>query len=197
VLRTDRLLLRGWTDADRAPYAAMNADPEVMRYFPSTLTPERSDAHVDHIARHFAEHGFGLWAVEVPGEAPFIGFVGLDVPTFDAHFTPTVEIGWRLAQAYWRRGYATEAARAVLDDAFGRAGLAEVVSMTAVPNEPSQRVMQRLGMHRDPADDFEHPNVAPGHWLRHHVLYRITAEEWQRYRSGTWPSGARSSEHGR
>jgi RimJ/RimL family protein N-acetyltransferase len=183
VLRTERLILRGWTDADRAPYAAMNADPEVMQYFPATLSRERSDAHVDHIDHHFAEHGFGLWAVEVPGEAPFIGFVGLDVPAFDAHFTPAVEVGWRLAKAYWHRGYATEAARAVLDDAFGRAGLAEVVSMTAVPNEPSQRVMQRLGMHRDPADDFDHPNVAPGHWLRRHVLYRITAEEWQRYRS--------------
>jgi RimJ/RimL family protein N-acetyltransferase len=182
-LHTPRLILRRWRPEDRAPYAALNADPEVMRFFPSTLTRERSDAHADRIERHFAEHGFGLWAVEVPGEVAFIGFVGLDVPTFDAHFTPAVEIGWRLARTHWGEGYATEAAWAVLHDAFCRVGLAEVVSMTAVPNEPSQRVMQRLGMHRDPQDDFDHPNVAAGHWLRRHVLYRLTADEWRRYRS--------------
>jgi ribosomal-protein-alanine N-acetyltransferase len=182
-LRTPRLLLRRWRLADRAPYASLNADPEVMRFFPSTLTRERSDAHVDRIEAHFALHGFGLWAVEVPGEVAFIGFVGLDVPAFDAHFTPAVEIGWRLAKAHWGEGYATEAARAVLDDAFTRLEIAAVVSMTAVPNEPSQRVMQRLGMHRDPADDFDHPNVPAGHWLRRHVLYRLTADEWRQYRS--------------
>jgi ribosomal-protein-alanine N-acetyltransferase len=182
-LRTDRLVLREWRRADRDAYAAMNADPEVMRHFPATLTREQSDAHVDHIEAHFAAHGFGLWALEVPGAATFIGFVGLDIPTFEAHFTPAVEIGWRLATPHWGRGYASEAAAEVLRFGFEEAGLDEVVSMTTTTNAPSRRVMERIGMVRDPSDDFDHPRVAPGHPLHRHVLYRLSAARWRRYRS--------------
>jgi RimJ/RimL family protein N-acetyltransferase len=178
-LNTERLVLRAWRVSDRAPYAVMNADPVVMRHFPSTLTPEESSAHVDRVEQHFAEHGFGLWAVEVPGEAPFIGFVGLDIPTFEAHFTPAVEIGWRLAKEHWGRGYAPEAATEVLRFAFDEACLDALVSMTTTTNLPSQRVMEKIGMTRDPADDFDHPRIAVGHRLRRHVLYRMTADQYR------------------
>jgi RimJ/RimL family protein N-acetyltransferase len=177
-LRTPRLELRRWTDADREPFAALNADPRVMEHFPASLTRSESDALVDRIEAGFAEHGFGLWAVEVlasGGGVGFVGFVGLTVPTFTAHFTPAVEVGWRLAAHAWGRGYATEAARAALDYGFGVVGLAEVVSMTSTTNLASQRVMQRLGMTRDPADDFDHPRLPVGHRLRRHVLYRLGA----------------------
>ena len=141
MLTTDRLLLRRWRDDDREPFAALNADPVVMEFFPSTLTRAASDALVDRIEQHFDEHGFGLWAVEVTAGAPFIGFVGLSVVPFDAHFTPAVEVGWRLAREHWGRGYATEGARAALAFAFGDIGLAEVVSFTAVANRRSRAVM--------------------------------------------------------
>ena len=134
---------------------------------------------------HFARHGFGLWAVEVPGSAPFVGFVGLAVPRFEAHFAPCVEIGWRLAAEYWSRGYATEAASAVLAHAFGPLGLAEVVSFTAPANLRSRRVMERLGMTRSPADDFEHPGLSEGHPLRPHVLYRLSRSAWLASRAST------------
>ena len=169
-LRTERLLLRPWRDEDREPFAALNADSVVMEHFPSTMTREQSDAFVDFLMDGFAERGWGLWAVEAEGA--FVGFVGLLVPRFEAHFTPAVEIGWRLARHAWGKGYATEAGRAVLDFAFGELGLDEVVSFTATTNLPSQRVMQRLGMTHDPADDFDHPRVPEGP-LRRHVLYRL------------------------
>lgn len=172
-LRTQRLLLRAWTDADRAPFAELNADPVVMAHFPGTLTPAESDALVDRITADFATHGFGLWAVEVQQTGTFVGFVGLTVPRFEAHFTPAVEVGWRLAAGAWGRGYATEAARAALAYGFGPAGLEEIVSMTSTTNVASQRVMQRLGMTSDPTDDFEHPALPAGHRLRRHVLYRV------------------------
>jgi RimJ/RimL family protein N-acetyltransferase len=172
-IRTDRLLLRGWRDDDRAPFAAMNADPVVMEHFPKLLSREESDLGVDGIIAHFAQHGFGLWAVEVPGEVPFIGFVGLSVPGFDAAFMPCVEVGWRLATPAWGKGYASEAARAALVYGFGAVGLDEIVSFTATSNERSQRVMQRIGMTRDPAEDFDHPRVPEGSPIRRHVLYRI------------------------
>jgi ribosomal-protein-alanine N-acetyltransferase len=176
-LTTARLQLRRWTDADRAPFADLNADPRVMEHLSRRLSRAESDELVDRIEAEFAARGFGLWAVEVRDSGMLAGFVGLHVPGFDAHFTPAVEIGWRLAHAAWGHGYATEAARAVLDLAFGSAGLAEVVSMTTPANLRSQRVMQRLGMHRDPADDFDHPSFPDGHRLRRHILYRITAAE--------------------
>lgn len=173
TIRTPRLRLRDWRDEDLAPFAAMNADPTVMEFFPRPLDRAESDAAVGRIREHFARHGFGLWAVEVPVAAEFIGFVGLSVPRFEAHFTPCVEIGWRLARDHWGRGYATEAARAVLDLAFGRPGPDEVVSYTAAVNLRSRAVMERIGMTRSPGDDFDHPWLPEGHALRPHVLYRI------------------------
>ena len=170
-LRTPRLLLRRWTDADREPFAALNADPRVMEHFPAPMTREQSDRQVDRIEAGFAEHGFGLWAVEVQGR--FAGFTGLSVPDFEAPFLPAVEVGWRLATEFWGQGYATEAARASIADGFGRVGLHEVVSFTATSNLPSQRVMQRLGM--TPVGTFEHPRLPEGSPLRTHVLYRLAA----------------------
>ena len=173
MLPTARLLLRAWRDADRPALAALNADPAVMEFFPGVLDRVGSNAMADRIAAHWAERGFGLWAVEVPGAAPFIGYVGLSVPRFEAAFTPCVEIGWRLAAAHWGRGYATEAARAALAFGFGELGLAEIVSFTVPANARSRAVMERLGMRRDPAGDFDHPLLPPGHPLRRHVLYRL------------------------
>ena len=172
-LRTRRLHLRGWTADDRRTFAAINADPAVMEFLGGPISAERSDELVQRIQAEFDAHGFGLWAVEVPGVVPFIGFVGLMTLTYEAHFTPAVEVGWRLAHAAWDHGYATEAAREVVRFAFADARLSEVVSTTAVTNIRSQRVMQRIGMQRDPADDYDHPNVPPGHPLRPHVLYRM------------------------
>jgi RimJ/RimL family protein N-acetyltransferase len=174
---TGRLLLRRWRPEDRAPFAAMNADPEVMEHFPAPLTRADSDAFVDRIEDGFAAHGFGLWAVEVtePGElnGQFIGFTGLSVPRFEAHFTPAVEVGWRLARPAWGRGYASEAARRALAVGFDEFRLPEVVSFTSATNLRSQAVMRRIGMTHDPADDFGHPSLPPGHRLHRHVLYRI------------------------
>lgn len=178
VIETQRLILRAWRDEDRAPFAAMNADPEVMRYFPAPYTRAESDAMVDRINAMMAERGFGFYAAEVKG-GPFIGFVGLSVSRFEAAFTPCVEIGWRLVSEAWAQGYATEAALAVRDDAFTRLGLNEIVSFTAVPNVPSQRVMQRIGFRHEPGLDFDHPLVEEGNWLRRHVLYRLDREGWE------------------
>lgn len=178
VLQTPRLLLREWSPADRSPFASLNADPAVMEHFPSTLTREESDSLALRIERHFEEHGFGLWAMELKGEAAFIGFTGLLVPSFEAPFTPCVEIGWRLARPYWGRGLATEAAREVLRFGFTQLDLREIVSFTVPDNLRSRGVMEKLGMVRDPADDFEHPSLPPGHRLRRHVLYRMTRERW-------------------
>lgn len=172
-LVTDRLVLRRWRDDDREPFAAMNADPVVMEHFVSPLTREESDGFVDRIEAHFDRHGWGLWAVEITDTAEFAGYVGLAPATFDAHFTPTVEVGWRLAAHAWGHGYASEAARAAVDDGFARARLPEIVSFTAKTNVRSQRVMERIGMVRDPSGDFDHPNVPPGHPVRPHVLYRF------------------------
>ena len=145
-----------------------------MEFFPSTLTREQSDEFADRIEAHFEEHEFGLWAVEVRDDADFIGYVGLSTPSFDAHFMPAVEVGWHLARAYWGSGFALEAARAAIADGFERIGLAEIVSFTSPLNVRSIRVMERLGMTRNPADDFDHPRLPQGHRLRRHVLYRIS-----------------------
>lgn len=174
-LRSERLLLRRWREDDRVAFAAMNADPVVMEFFPSVLTSTESTAMVERIEATFRSEGFGLWAVEIPGVAPFIGYVGLWRPSFTAHFTPATEVGWRLARPYWGQGYATEAARAAIADGFDRLGLPEIVSFTAVINERSWRVMERLGMTRDPEEDFDHPSLPEGHRLRRHVLYRVRA----------------------
>jgi RimJ/RimL family protein N-acetyltransferase len=166
VIRTERLVLRQWRDDDRAPFAALNADPVVMEHFPSTMTREQSDAFVDFNIRTIRERGWGLWAVDAGGM--FIGFVGLNEP----RFMPGVEVGWRLARAARGHGYATEAARAAVAFARDDLRLDEVVSFTATTNLRSQRVMQRLGMTHDPADDFDHPRVEDAR-LRRHVLYRL------------------------
>jgi RimJ/RimL family protein N-acetyltransferase len=181
-LTTPRLVLRQWREDDLAPFAALNADPEVMRHLPAMMTRAQSDAFAAHIHETIARQGWGLWAVEVRGLAPFIGFVGLGRPGFDAHFTPAVEIGWRLDRRHWGNGYATEAAAAALTFAFEDLNLPEVVSFTAPPNERSVRVMRRLGMTHDPSDDFDHPALADGP-LRRHVLYRIRGEQWHNRRS--------------
>jgi RimJ/RimL family protein N-acetyltransferase len=173
-LQTERLCLRRWLPSDRASFAALNADPRVMEYFPAPLSRHESDALVTRIEAHFAEHGFGLWAVEIPHVVPFAGFIGLAIPRFTAHFTPCVEIGWRLAAAHWGQGYATEGARAVLRFGFETLGLNEIVSFTVPANHRSRRVMERIGMHHNPADDFDHPALPEGHPLRRHVLYRCT-----------------------
>jgi RimJ/RimL family protein N-acetyltransferase len=174
MLSTPRLRLRLWRDEDLPVFAALNASPEVMEFFPKPLDRAESDELADRIRGHFARHGFGLWAVELPGIADFIGFVGLAVPTFEAHFTPCVEIGWRLAQEHWGQGYATEAARAALDFGFQNLGLAEIVSFTVPANQRSRAVMERIGLRRSPADDFDHPRVPENHPLRRHVLYRVS-----------------------
>jgi RimJ/RimL family protein N-acetyltransferase len=172
-LTTSRLLLRAWRDADLPAFAEMNADPRVMEFFPKRLDRGESDAVAAAIRDNLQSRGFGWWAVEIVGGEPFIGFVGLGVPRFEAHFTPCVEIGWRLAFEYWGHGYATEAARAAACFAFDSMRLEEIVSFTAVENCRSRRVMERLGMTHDPADDFDNPRVPPGHPLRPHVLYRL------------------------
>ena len=178
TLRTDRLILRRWRASDRAPFAHLNADPEVMRHFPRPLTREESDELVDKIEVRFDERGYGLWAVERRDDGIFLGFTGLSYQAWEAAFTPCVEVGWRFDGFAWGHGYATEAARAALRFGFEVAGLDEIVSMTATTNSRSMRVMERLGMHRDPADDFDHPRIPVGHALRRHVLYRLDRGEF-------------------
>jgi ribosomal-protein-alanine N-acetyltransferase len=182
--RTQRLVLRPFRDADRESFARLNADPIVMQHFPSTLTRSASDALIDRALSHFETHGFSFWAIELPQLDGCIGFTGLAVPSFDSHFTPCVEIGWRLAREHWGHGYAQEAARAALYSAFVHLGLQQVVSFTSTGNERSRRVMQQLGMQRDAREDFGHPNVPLGHPLRDHVLYRLDVASWRASLSG-------------
>lgn len=163
--------MRPWTAADLEALTAMNADAEVMEFFPQPLTPEQSVVTFERLKRGIEERGWGLWAVEI-GHA-MAGFTGLAEPSFAAHFTPCIEIGWRFHRGFWGHGYALEAARLALRFAFERLRLREVVSFTARRNERSQRLMQRLGMTHSPLDDFEHPTLPLGHPLREHVLYRI------------------------
>jgi len=172
-LRTDRLHLRRWRASDRDPFARLNADPRVVEFLPGPLSRAETDARADRAEAHFRQHGFGLWAIEVPGVVPFAGFVGLSIPDFDAPFTPCIEVGWRLDAAHWGRGYATEGALAALAFAFHWLRVAEVVSYTVPLNSRSRRVMERLGMTRSADDDFDHPLLPEGHPLRRHVLYRL------------------------
>jgi RimJ/RimL family protein N-acetyltransferase len=172
TIRTDRLVMRRWRDTDRAPFAALNADPEVMRYFPATLDRAASDSLVNIIEARFDYQGFGLWALELASTAEFIGFTGLNPMPAGVPGAGGTEVGWRLARRAWHQGYATEAATAAVHVAFNGAGLAELWSITAVLNEPSQAVMRRLGMIRHAY--FEHPQIDPGHPIRRHVAYRLT-----------------------
>ncbi len=173
VLTTERLVLRGWRESDRQPFAVLNSDPRVMEYFPRQLSAEESGRMSEQIEAHFKQHGFGLYAAELRENQAFIGFIGLAVPRFSAPFMPCVEIGWRLSAAHWGRGLATEGARAVVRHAFDVLGLDELVSFTVPANVRSRRVMEKLGMTRSPADDFYHPSLPEGHPLRRHVLYRL------------------------
>lgn len=181
VLETQRLIMRRWQETDREPYAALNADPEVTEFLPSALTPEQSNQMIDRIEAGFDRHGYGLWALEVRETRQFIGWTGLAMQTFEAHFTPAVEVGWRLARSAWGYGYATEAARAALTHGFEMAELTEIVSMATVSNIRSHAVMERLGMTRDPADDFDYPLVPVESPVRHAVLYRLSADRWRSF----------------
>jgi len=172
AFETPRLLLRAWRETDRAPFREMNADAQVMRYFPSVLTAEETDALLEGFRLHFEQHGFGLWAVALKETNEFAGFIGLAVPAFEAHFTPCVEIGWRLAARFWNRGLATEGAAAVLAFAHNNLGLEQIVSFTVVENSASRRVMEKIGMIRDLRGDFDHPRIPKEHPLCRHVLYR-------------------------
>jgi RimJ/RimL family protein N-acetyltransferase len=174
ALATERLILREWRAEDREPFARMNADPAVMEFMPTVLTRAESEALVDRVEAHFAARGFGPWAAELRETGEFIGYVGLWTPAFEAHFTPCIEIGWRLAKEHWGKGLATEGARAVMEHALGELGLKDLVSFTSVQNARSRRVMEKIGMTHNPADDFDHPVLPEGHSLRRHVLYRKT-----------------------
>jgi ribosomal-protein-alanine N-acetyltransferase len=174
---TRRLRLRRWREEDLDMFARMNADRRVMEFFPKTLTRPESDALATRIGATLVQNVFGLWAVEVPGEAHFVGFVGLAEPTFEAHFTPCVEIGWRLAHPHWGKGYAFEAAQRVIEYAFQDLRLSELVSFTAVSNLRSQALMKRLGFTSEQSDDFYHPSLPEGHPLERHILYRLKAGE--------------------
>jgi RimJ/RimL family protein N-acetyltransferase len=171
---TQRLLMRGWRDSDRAPYAALNADAEVMRHFPSTLTPRQSDEMIDRMIANWRDNGFGLWAVERTDTGELVGFVGLAAPTWEAEFTPCIEVGWRLAKQHWGHGFAPEAATAALEWGFTNVDLPndEIVSFTTEMNVKSRRVMEKIGMVYDPTADFDHP-LLPEWVERRHVLYRI------------------------
>lgn len=176
---TPRLNLRQWRDADREPFAAMNSDPEVMKYFPSLQDRSTSDANIDTWQSQLASEGWSNWAVEERESLQFVGFVGLTIPRRTLPFSPCVEIGWRLGRRHWGKGFATEAARAVLQVAFTQLALAEVVSFTALGNLRSRAVMERIGL-VNTNREFDHPGVPEGHPLRPHCLYRLDREQWRR-----------------
>jgi RimJ/RimL family protein N-acetyltransferase len=178
VLETERLILRRWRDSDRSPFARLNADPRVMEFMPAPLEAPESDRMVDRIEQHFEARGFGLFAAELRAEECFIGFIGLSIPGFDAPFMPAVEVGWRLAFEHWGKGLATEGASEVMGYAFEILRFDRLVSFTTPLNLRSLNVMEKLGMTRNPADDFEHPNLQIRHRLRSHVLYQISWEQW-------------------
>ncbi|HEY9712034.1 MAG TPA: GNAT family N-acetyltransferase [Chroococcales cyanobacterium] len=179
-LTTARLLLRPWKPSDQEPFAELNADSRVMEFFPRRLTAKETSDFIARIQLGFEECGFGLWAAELAKTGEFIGFIGLWSPRFEAHFTPCVEIGWRLAHQYWGQGYAPEGAKEALRAGFEDFGLKEIVSMTATLNERSMRVMEKIGMTRNQADDFLHPVLEDGDRLKPHVLYRLSKEDWQK-----------------
>ncbi|WP_331694348.1 GNAT family N-acetyltransferase [Pandoraea sputorum] len=182
TITTGRTILRQWRTSDLPLFAALNADREVMRHFPTTLDRAQSDAVALRLAQHLDTHGYGPWALEIPGVTPFAGFVGLMRVGFDAPFVPAVEIGWRLARAWWSEGYTTEAANAAAHYAFETLGMDDLVSFTVPGNVRSRAVMQRIGMRHCPDEDFLHPLIPPGHRLRRHVLYRLDAADWRQTR---------------
>jgi RimJ/RimL family protein N-acetyltransferase len=174
-LKGQRVRLRQWRDQDLLPFAELNADRAAMEYFVAPLTRAESDAMVERIGSALDARGWGLWCLDIDGRCA--GFTGLSMPSFDAHFTPCIEIGWRMHPRYWGRGYATEAARLALDYGFTALELPEIVSFTAVGNVRSRAVMERLGMRRDVDGDFDHPRIAIDHPLCRHVLYRLRRDD--------------------
>lgn len=179
----ERILLRDWCDSDLAAYAQLNADPEVRRYFPSTLSREESDGEASRLRAHAEREGFTFWVLEIPGVTTFAGMVGLILTGFEAHFTPCIEVGWRLARAHWGQGYASEAAKLALKFGFETLQADEIIALTVPANTASRAVMQRIGMQHNPADDFDHPRLAADHPFRRHVLYRIDKARWQQSHS--------------
>lgn len=180
MIRAQRLVLRTWRESDLESFAKLNADPIVMKYFPSPLSRKESDESAAKISHLLAQNGWGFWAVEIPDECGFIGFIGLNTVTFQAPFTPAVEVGWRLAAPFWNKGYATEGAKAAIEYGFEKLHLDKIVSFTVPMNLSSRRVMEKIGMNHDPKDDFGHPRVPPENPLHWHVLYRIRRDQWRR-----------------
>jgi RimJ/RimL family protein N-acetyltransferase len=172
-IETERLILREWQDRDLDVFSRINQDPKVLEFLPAPLNLEETAAWIDRIKKHFSLHGFGLWAAELKSTGKLIGYVGLSIPSFEAHFTPCVEIGWRLGSEHWGYGYATEAAKAVLKVGFDKFGLDEIVSFTVPTNERSIHVMEKIGMKRDFGGDFSHPKLPKDHLLSAHVLFKI------------------------
>lgn len=179
-IRTERLLLRPWREEDFEPLVQMNADSRVMECFPAVKSREDSTGAFHHMQTHIKKHGWGFWAAELLQTGEFIGFIGLEHVDFTAPFTPAAEIGWRLAFAHWGKGYATEGAKEALRYGFETLNLPEIVSFTAAQNLRSRNVMEKIGMHHNPEDDFDHPKIPAGHPLRRHVLYRLKNAEWKK-----------------
>ena len=183
IIQTERLILRQWSEEDLDPFAALNADARVMEYFPSVLSRQESDQMMKRMQAKIEERGWGWWAVSLVGDEKFIGFIGMndvDPVSFPAHFAPTVEVGWRLAYPFWSKGYATEGALACLKYGFETLSLGEIVAFTAVQNMRSRAVMERIGMHYNSQDDFDHPKLSKEHKLSSHVLYRVGINEWRK-----------------
>ncbi|MCE9597157.1 MAG: GNAT family N-acetyltransferase [Spirochaetia bacterium] len=178
-LESERLILRRWLQNDLQPFTRMNTDPHVMRFFPGLLSPEESSALFQRLDAHFETHGFGVWALELKSTGDWIGFAGLGVCPFDAHFTPAVELGWRLLSEFQGKGYATEAAKVACTFAFKNVGLEELVAFTVPINQPSRRVMEKLGMTNNERESFQHPLLPADHPLKEHVLYRLPRQSWK------------------
>lgn len=181
MIHTERLILRPWRESDFEPFSKMCADPRVMECFPALLTRQESDLLAQRLMKDIQEHGWGLWAVSVVDGADFIGFIGLNSVKYSTPFTPAVEVGWRLAYDFWGHGYATEGAQAALKYGFEALQLNEIVSFTVPDNKRSRHVMEKIGMHRDLAGDFDHPLLPDGHKLKRHVLYRLSRHEWKSF----------------
>ena len=177
TIDTARLRLRHWNDTDLAGFAALNANPDVMRFFPAMLTREQSDAAAQRYQQGLAARGYGFWAVERKEQGDFIGFIGIQPLKPDLPCAPGVEIGWRLASHCWRKGYASEGAKAVRDFAFQTLQLSELKSITPIINQPSRGVMEKIGM-CDSGANFLHPLVSAGHPLHEHVMYQISSQDW-------------------
>lgn len=178
ILETNRLILRTWEERDYDPMTKIDRDPKVCEFLPALGNRISTLAGIQKIIQHYEQHGFCLYAVELKSIHEFIGWTGLAIPSFEAHFTPAVEIGWRLASTQWNQGYATEAAKIVLHHAFTVLNLQEIVSFTTVNNKASRRVMEKIGMYHQPIDDFDHPKLESNNPLCRHVLYRLTKQKY-------------------